>query len=57
LLATRLINRVRVDLGIEIPIRKIFDLPTVSALAAWTEESAVPLRPNLRRMITEEQNQ
>ncbi|MGW7823548.1 amino acid adenylation domain-containing protein [Streptomyces puniciscabiei] len=57
LLATRLINRARSDLGIEIPIRKIFDLPTVSALAAWTEESAVPLRPNLRRMITEEPNQ
>ncbi|MEU5404190.1 amino acid adenylation domain-containing protein [Streptomyces sp. NPDC005963] len=57
LLATRLINRARAELGIEIPIRKIFDLPTVSALAAWTEESAVPLRPNLRRMITEEQIQ
>ncbi|MFE7183932.1 amino acid adenylation domain-containing protein [Streptomyces erythrochromogenes] len=57
LLATRLINRARVEQGIEIPIRKIFDLPTVSALAAWTEESAVPLRPNLRRMTVEEQNQ
>jgi hypothetical protein len=57
LLATRLINRARTELGIEIPIRTIFDLPTVSALAAWTEESAVPLRPHLRRMITEEQNQ
>ncbi|MEI5102903.1 amino acid adenylation domain-containing protein [Streptomyces sp. PmtG] len=57
LLATRLINRVRAELGVEIPIRKIFDLSTVAALAAWTEESAVPLRPNLRRMITEEQDQ
>ncbi|MFE0176944.1 amino acid adenylation domain-containing protein, partial [Streptomyces sp. NPDC059002] len=57
LLATRLINRARAELGIEIPIRKIFDLPTVAALAAWTTESAVPLRPNLRRMTVEEQSQ
>ncbi|MEV0558636.1 amino acid adenylation domain-containing protein, partial [Streptomyces sp. NPDC050597] len=54
LLATRLITRARAELGIEIPIRKIFDLPTVSALAAWTEESAVPLRPSLGKMIVEE---
>jgi acyl carrier protein len=54
LLATRLITRARAELGMEIPIRKIFDLPTVAALAAWSEESAVPLRPALRRMIVEE---
>lgn len=54
LLATRLIGRVRAELELEIPIRKIFDLPTVSALAEWTEESAVPLRPSLRKMTVEE---
>ncbi|MGN5376752.1 phosphopantetheine-binding protein [Streptomyces lasalocidi] len=54
LLATRLITRARAEIGMEIPIRKIFDLPTVAALAAWSEESAVPLRPALRRMIVEE---
>ncbi|USQ86439.1 amino acid adenylation domain-containing protein [Streptomyces phaeoluteigriseus] len=54
LLATRLISRARAEMGREIPIRKIFDLPTVSALAAWSEESAVPLRPNLRKMFAEE---
>ncbi|WP_369226879.1 amino acid adenylation domain-containing protein [Streptomyces sp. R39] len=54
LLATRLITRARAELGIEIPIRKIFDLPTVAALAAWSEESAVPLRPSLRKMLVEE---
>ncbi|MCT9008786.1 non-ribosomal peptide synthetase [Streptomyces rhizosphaerihabitans] len=54
LLATRLITRARSEIGMEIPIRKIFDLPTVAALAAWSEESAVPLRPALRRMIPEE---
>ncbi|WP_392957879.1 amino acid adenylation domain-containing protein [Streptomyces sp. LN245] len=54
LLATRLITRARSEIGMEIPIRKIFDLPTVAALAAWSQESAVPLRPALRRMIPEE---
>ncbi|MET8225187.1 amino acid adenylation domain-containing protein [Streptomyces sp. NPDC005301] len=57
LLATRLITRARAEIGMEIPIRKIFDLPTVAALAAWSQESAVPLRPALRRMIVEEYNQ
>ncbi|GAA1938250.1 hypothetical protein GCM10009837_75670 [Streptomyces durmitorensis] len=54
LLATRLISRVRSEMEIEIPIRKIFDLPTVAALAAWTEESTAPRRPGLRKMFTEE---
>ncbi|MFE6407019.1 amino acid adenylation domain-containing protein [Streptomyces sp. NPDC057837] len=54
LLATRLISRARAEMGIEIPIRKIFDLPTVAALAAWAEESAAPRRPGLRKMFTEE---
>ncbi|MGW1751704.1 amino acid adenylation domain-containing protein [Streptomyces sp. NPDC002092] len=54
LLATRLISRARAELGIEIPIRKIFDLPTVAALAAWSEQSAAPRRPSLRQMIVKE---
>ncbi|WP_353947384.1 amino acid adenylation domain-containing protein (plasmid) [Streptomyces sp. HUAS MG91] len=57
LLATRLIGRARAELGIEIPIRKIFDLPTVAALAAWTEELAAPRRPGLRKMFVEGVNQ
>ncbi|MFE2297689.1 amino acid adenylation domain-containing protein [Streptomyces sp. NPDC059445] len=44
LLATRLINRARADMGIEIPIRKIFDLPTVAAFAAWAGKAAAPRR-------------
>ncbi|MFF2363716.1 amino acid adenylation domain-containing protein [Streptomyces sp. NPDC058122] len=51
LLATRLISRARTEMGTEIPIRKIFDLPTVAALGAWHEESAVPRRPSLRQMF------
>ncbi|MFE0605853.1 amino acid adenylation domain-containing protein [Streptomyces sp. NPDC058892] len=51
LLATRLISRARSEMGTEIPIRKIFDLPTVAALAAWHEESAAPRRPSLRQMF------
>ncbi|MEU3597316.1 amino acid adenylation domain-containing protein [Streptomyces sp. NPDC006798] len=54
LLATRLISRARAELAIEIPIRKVFDLPTVAALAAWTEKSAAPRRPGLRKMFAEE---
>ncbi|MET9608864.1 amino acid adenylation domain-containing protein [Streptomyces sp. NPDC006512] len=51
LLATRLISRARTEMGTEIPIRKVFDLPTVAALAAWHEESAAPRRPSLRQMF------
>jgi amino acid adenylation domain-containing protein/non-ribosomal peptide synthase protein (TIGR01720 family) len=54
LLATRLISRARAEMEIEIPIRKVFDLPTVAALAAWAAESAAPRRPGLRKMFTEE---
>ncbi|MFF2190817.1 amino acid adenylation domain-containing protein [Streptomyces sp. NPDC058155] len=52
LIATRLISRARAELGMEIPIRKIFDLPTAAELAALSEESATPRRPSLRRMFT-----
>ncbi|MEW2160000.1 amino acid adenylation domain-containing protein [Streptomyces sp. NPDC007189] len=54
LLATRLISRARAEIGVEIPIRKIFDLPTVAALAPWSQEPAAPRRPRLRKMFVEE---
>ncbi|MFI1735532.1 amino acid adenylation domain-containing protein [Streptomyces acidicola] len=54
LLATRLISRARAELGVEIPIRQVFDQPTVAALAAWSEESAAPRRPSMRQMFNKE---
>ncbi len=59
LLATRLISRARAETGAEIPIRTIFDRPTVAALADWLDRAgleapAAPRRPRLRKMTVEE---
>jgi amino acid adenylation domain-containing protein len=50
LLATRVVSRLRATFGIEMPMRCLFDAPTVSALArvvqeSWAGEQASPLVP------------
>ncbi|GAB2685796.1 non-ribosomal peptide synthetase [Nocardia thraciensis] len=45
LAATRLVNRIRTTLGVEVPIRQIFDTPTITGLAANIDASLRPRPP------------
>jgi amino acid adenylation domain-containing protein len=57
LLATRVISRVRDGLRVDLPLRRLFEMPTIADLAgaieALTKSGAKPSRPELARLPRE----
>jgi len=54
LLAAQVASRVGAAFGIELPVRSVFETPTVEGLAAWVERSAVPALSPIVRVSREQ---
>ncbi len=54
LLAAQVASRVGAAFGVELPVRSVFDTPTVEGLAAWVERSAVPALSPVGRVSREQ---
>ncbi|CAM4050088.1 non-ribosomal peptide synthetase [Nocardia ninae] len=53
LLATRLVSRIRLALAVDVPIRQLFEAPSVAELAVRCSAMATSRRPALRKMNRE----
>ncbi len=56
LLATQIVSRINQSFGIDFPLRKMFDVPTVAALAEVIDQSAPAVRPHAIQRVSREES-